>query len=196
MAVCPSPSLSIRIHAVPSLVEPVTKHPGPVGKWEQLVLGKPTHLLYKLSMHIYHGTTINTGVPTGWDAFNFLFLPSHRSPCFVWLHMGSRWSLIFTLAENWNGLLPSKAFPVYFLVTGLRMCRHMCEPVFIFVEVFHLHYWTMRGVVGYLHSLLSGYGYGLVFYVCKRTQTLLKSSSCWWLAILQQRRQKCKIFLV
>lgn len=33
----------------------ITKHPRPVGKWEQLVLGKPTHLLYKLSMHITTG---------------------------------------------------------------------------------------------------------------------------------------------
>lgn len=33
----------------------IAKHPRPVGKWEQLVLGKPTHLWYKLSMHITTG---------------------------------------------------------------------------------------------------------------------------------------------
>lgn len=78
----------------------------------------------------YHGTTINTSVSTDWDAFNFLFLPSHHSPCFVWLYMGSHWPLTLASADDWDGLLLSKAFPVYFLVTGLRTCRHMCEPVF------------------------------------------------------------------
>lgn len=78
----------------------------------------------------YHGTTINTSVSADWDTFNFLFLPSRRSPCFVWLHMGSHWPLTLTLAENWDGLLPIKAFPAYFLVTGPRTCRHVCEPVF------------------------------------------------------------------
>lgn len=40
--------------------------------------------------------------------------------------MGSHLPLSLTLVENCIGLFPNKAFPVYFLVTALSMCMHVC----------------------------------------------------------------------
>lgn len=94
---------SIRVCAVPSRLEAGFDFPQsqcvpdarPIGKWKRLVPGKPIQpsLLYKLSIQIYHSSTVNVSVPADWEAFKFLSFYSS----FVQLHMGSHLPLILTL---------------------------------------------------------------------------------------------------